>query len=134
MSVQPSGIPEKTKPLTWVVLGIFVLFGLLLIIGFLSPSPTRTVTAQNSGAGAKALRGTYWCGVTFEDARRISIAVSRQDTMAVAGLLARGQAFEVEAGTRVVSGGEIDMGISLATIESGFQMGRKCYISTRALQ
>jgi len=81
-----------------------------------------------------SLRGTYWCGESFDDAGEIGTAVSRGDTAALAGLLARGSAFQVEGGTRVISGGEIDMGISLVHIASGFQSGRKCYISTRALE
>lgn len=60
--------------------------------------------------------------------------MSRGDRAAIAGMLARGKAFQVERGVRVVTGGEIDMGISLAHIESGFQAGRKCYISTNALE
>jgi hypothetical protein len=87
----------------------------------------------SSTRGTRSLRGTYWCGESFDDAALIGIAVSRGDTAAIAGLLERGKAFQVEGGTRVTSGGEIDMGISLVHIESGYQVGRKCYISTNAL-
>jgi hypothetical protein len=48
-------------------------------------------------------------------------------------MLTRGRAFQVEKGT-LVTGGEVGMGISLAHVESGFQTGQKCYISTNALE
>jgi hypothetical protein len=49
-------------------------------------------------------------------------------------MIARGSAFQVEGGTRVVSGGEVDMGISLMHVDSGYHAGEKCYISTNALE
>ena len=145
--------PQKTSARAWVVRGGFVLFVLsilsllIVIFRFHPPTPTpapRAAAVRNDTdkvwnygpkktSGAMTLRGTYWCGETFDDAARIGIAVNRSDTAALAGLLARGNAFQVEKGTRVVSGGIVDMGISLVIINSGFQSGRKCYISTNAL-
>ena len=96
--------------------------------------PARTLDAnekvwdygpKKTAPGQKTVRGTYWCGVSFDDAGMVGVAVSRGDTAALAGLLARGNAYQVEAGTRVISGGEIEMGISLVHIDSGFQAGRK---------
>lgn len=85
-------------------------------------------------SGSMTVRATYWCGQSFNDAGEVQLAVARGDSQALAGLLSRGNAFQVEGGTRVISGGEIEMGISLVHVESGFQAGRKCYISTRALE
>ena len=72
--------------------------------------------------------------VSLDDAGQVGIAVHDGDTAALAGLLARGRAFQVESGTRVVAAGGDSMGISSPHIESGVQAGRDCYISTRALQ
>jgi hypothetical protein len=149
MTEQRVGPPERTRPFTWVVLCVFVLIVLLFVVGFLSPSPTPAVIhtaapssdtdkvwnygSKKSADGVMTLRATYWCGVTFDDAGMIGVAVYHKDTMALAGLLGRGKAFQVEQGTRIVTGGS-DMGISLGFIQSGFQAGRKCYISTNALE
>ena len=72
--------------------------------------------------------------MTLDDAMNVGIAVRNSDTPALAGLLARGKAFEVAEGTQVHSGGEIDYGICLVNIESGSQIGRRCYIPTNALR
>jgi hypothetical protein len=116
-----------------------------------TPAPPRRATVPKTAAqkdtektwdygekkktsGLMTVRGTYWCGRSFDDAGMIGVAVSRGDTAALAGLIARGNAFQVEGGTRVISGGEVEMGISLVHVESGFQAGQKCYIATNALR
>jgi hypothetical protein len=128
--------PPKTSVAAWVVLCIFVLFVITLVIGFLAEQPhtTSTPSPSSSTSGVRTLRGRYWCAESLDDAGQIGIAVTRGDTAAIAGMLARGKAFEVEKGTRVMSGGEIDMGISLTHVLSGYQVGRECYIPTRALE
>ena len=114
-------------------LGVLVL-GLVAIInaasGTSSPSPAKAAEESRD----KTIRATFWCGVDFDDAGHIATAVSRGDTAAIAGLLARGRAFQVEEGTRVHDAGWPDMGISTVYIESGSQVGRNCYISTNALR
>ena len=52
---------------------------------------------------------------------------------ALAGLLARDRAFQVEEGTRVDAIVDADMGIVASRISSGFHVGEACYISRRAL-
>jgi hypothetical protein len=103
-------------------------FGLLL--GCSEPVTSRSTERTVRGA---TVRGTFWCANNFDDAGEIGIAVTRGDTAAVQGMLTRGRAFQVEKGT-LVTGGEVGMGISLAHVESGFQTGQKCYISTNALE
>jgi hypothetical protein len=126
-----------------VTVALFVVFRSDQPAKPVATKPARTLDApekvwdyspKKTAPGQKTVRAAYWCGVSFDDAGMVGVAVSRGDTAALAGLLARGNAFQVEAGTRVISGGEIDMGISLVHIDSGFQAGRKCYISTNALR
>ena len=127
-----------------VIIGIVAFSVIILIVrGNLVEQPrtfqveggTQLATSPSSSAsGLRTLRATYWCAESFDDAGQIAIAVSRSDTAAIAGMLARGNAFQVERGTQVVTGGETDMGLSLVHIESGFQAGRKCYLPTNALR
>jgi hypothetical protein len=119
-----------------VILGVLALLVIIRIVGSAEKTegPTSTPSPSSSTSGERTVRGTYWCGVSFDDAGQIGIAVHDGDTAAIAGMLSRGKAFQVEGGTRVVAGGGNDKGISLVHIESGFQAGRDCYISTRALQ
>jgi hypothetical protein len=126
----------RAKGFAVAVLAIFALFVFLVIVfgsGSSGSQQSPGVTSV-SASGIKTLRTTYWCGESFDDAGRIGIAVARGDTAALAGLLARGKAFQVAEGTSFVTGGEIDMGISLVRIESGYHAGRKCYVPTRVLQ
>jgi hypothetical protein len=124
--------------------GWFLALGVVFLAIFISftsktcgntrTAPTVVVAPASPSGGERAVRATYWCGESFEDAGQIGLAVANGDTPAIAGMLTRGKAFQVEGGTRVLSGGEIDMGISLVHITSGFQSGRKCYITTNALR
>lgn len=97
--------------------------------------------SQNSGTGAgtstggeKTVRATCWCAESFEDAGQVWLAVGRGDTPAVYGLLARGKAYEVAEGTRVLDTGVSDYGITGTIVKSGFHAGRKCYIAANALR
>ena len=105
-----------------------------LSFGFLlACSEQATSKSGERKSAERRVRGTFWCANNFDDAGEIGIAVTRGDTAAVQGMLTRGRAFQVEKGT-LVTGGEVGMGISLAHVESGFQTGQKCYISTNALE
>ena len=128
--------PPKKSVAPMVILGVVAFFVIILIAGSLAEKTETTSTPSPlpSTSGVRTVRGTYWCGESFDDAVQIGMAVHDGDTAALAGMLSRGNAFQVEGGTRVVTGGGNDMGISFAHIESGFQAGRGCYISTRALQ
>ena len=61
-------------------LGVLVL-GLVAIINAAigtSPSPARA-----AATGDRTIRATYWCGVDFDDAGQIGVAVSRGDTVRI---------------------------------------------------
>jgi hypothetical protein len=128
--------PPKRGATGKVILGIIVFLVITVLTGCSSEEhhTTSNSSPSSSKSGVRTVRGTYWCAENFDDAGQIGIAVTRGDTAAIAGMLARGKAFQVEEGTLVVTGGEIDMGISRVHIESGFQAGRDCYISTNALK
>jgi hypothetical protein len=136
--------PAQKQGGVWkIVLFMAIAFVMLLIFGHTSdqqqgsstPSSVSRISAiaLTPEDGSKTLRGTCWCGERFDDAMEIGMAVNRGDTAAVFGLLTRGKAFQVEGGTKVFSAGE-DMGISTVLVKSGLQTGRKCYISTNALE
>jgi hypothetical protein len=132
-AVEQGSDQKETKPGTnRGVLVLFLLFVIVVLFSVLHDQ--ESAKPQASRSATRTLRGTYWCGNTFDEAGYIGIAVSHGDKEALAGLLARGDAFQVEGGTTVSAGLEIDAGISSVTIESGSQIGRTCYISTRALQ
>ena len=105
-----------------------------LSFGFLlACSEQATSKSGERKSAERRVRGIFWCADNFDDAGEIGIAVTRGDTAAVAGMLARGKAFQVEEGT-LMTGGEVDRGISLVHVDSGFHAGQKCYRSTNALE
>jgi hypothetical protein len=123
--------------LKWWLVPIAVCAILVALFIAVTPPDSTSATSSTQTAtmhGPKSLRAPFWCGNTFDDAGQIGIAVSRKDVAAIAGLMAREHAFEIDEGTRVVSGGEIGYGISRVHVESGFQAGRECYLPTNALQ
>ena len=130
---------QSRRPYIIVTLGslaVLVLVVVLIALSSLDKSDTSqpSTVRSSSESGPKTLRATYWCGESFDDAGQIGLSVSRGDTTAIAGMIARGVAFQVEKDTEVTGGAKSDMGISLVHIDSGFQAGRKCYIATNALK
>jgi hypothetical protein len=135
--------PEERYSAGTIVFGIVGFYVIIILVNMgehlletrqaSSELPPDSIN-EGSQSGTKTVRGRYWCTESFDDAGQIGAAVTRGDSAAIAGMLARGKAFQVESGTRVVTGSETGMGISLVHIESGFQAGRKCYISTNTLK
>ena len=111
----------------------FAIVGVLVIIASL-PGGGDVTSTSTSTAGEKIVRATCWCAEGFEDAAEVWLAVGRGDTRAVAGLLARGKAYQVDAGTTVLDTGVSDAGIAGAIVKSGLHAGRRCYIAASALQ
>jgi hypothetical protein len=131
---QDSGQKTAKPRINRGVLVLFLLFVIVVIFSVIHDQEEANSKVQAPKNAPRTLRGTYWCGNTFDDAGYIRIAANHADKEALAGLLARGKAFQVEGGTTVSAGVEIDAGISSVTVESGSQIGRTCYIPTRALK
>jgi hypothetical protein len=86
--------PAKSHTAAKVALLIALLFILTLIIGSQSEHFATTATAPSrSTSGTKSLRGTYWCGESFDDAGQTGIAVFRGDTAALAACWRVGEPF-----------------------------------------
>lgn len=112
---------------------IVVLVSVGIVVFFIAVSATER-PIPHSAPGARRIAETYWCGVEMDDAVEVGMAVKRGDTAAIAGLISRGKAYQVEAGTEVSQGIEIDFGISAVVVDSGYHVGRRCYIPTRAIR
>lgn len=94
----------------------------------------KTAASTPGEAGPHTTRVRYWCGVTLDDEMTLGIAAKRDDRAAVLGLLARNRVYELAAGTRVFSGAEIEYGISRVRIDSGFHIGKDCYLFTNVMR
>lgn len=114
------------------LLGIAAVFLIAMIAVVILSIANSDAPASSAATGQARLRLTAQCGRTFQDGLQIGIAYGRSDTMALAGLLARNQAFTLPAGTPV----QIlttDNGIAAIQIDSGFHAGERCYLPAKWL-
>ena len=73
------------------------------------------------------------CAAERVDATRIYQAIQREDRAAVLGMLARRKAMRLEKGVTVRTIGSVD-GLTMIRVESGANIGERCWIPDRIVK
>ena len=116
--------PAKTSAGAKVVLVLILAFMAMLVLGScLSDHP-----GAGSASATATARITCYGATSLDDVAPVLEAYVHSDVAALAGLLARGKAIELEQGTRVTVVGARDAGVTPVLIDSGFHAGQRCYV------
>ena len=96
-------------------------------------SETETKNEEEAAVDTKGTFPIAWfCATERLGATKIYVALRDRDSSAVAGLVDRGQAFEVNVGDHFTSLSRIDsFGIAAVYITSGYHVGQTCYLPGR---
>jgi len=94
---------------------------------------TETKNEEDAEIETKGTFPVAWfCAIERLDATKIYVAIRDRDSSAIAGLVDRGQAFEVNVGDHFTSISRTDsFGLAAVYITSGYHIGQTCYLPGR---